>query len=156
VTVSIDGAASGTAKIDQQGAWSYAVPAALADGVHTFTLQAGGEGFLSTGSIAGPPLTIDTVAPSVTLAPPDFADYRPAQVQVPASDAHGLNPQVHIDVDLQHDGQFTQAGDQDYGTGFLMGDGTATVTLSKPLPKGEFALRARVFDFAGNEGDSAT
>src|SRR5262249_51767324 len=102
-------------------------------------------------------VAINSTPPTVQLTAPDFADYRAPQLQVQVSNApYGVNPTVHIDVDLQHNGTFTDAGDQDYATATLGSNGTASFALARLLHAGTFAIRARVTDTAGNVGISAT
>ena len=82
--------------------------------------------------------------PSVTLTAPDFIGGNGAQVDVQAQ-ANGanntLNKEVDIDVDLRHDGSFTDPGDENYAVGQLNGNGAAVVNVP-PLPAyGMYAMR---------------
>ena len=156
VQIKIDGATSGTTTVASDSSWSYAIPAALTHGDHTVQAVSGGAGFFS--QTASAVVSIDLIAPTVTLVAPDFAGYAPPvlQVQAVAGDSYGLGATAHIDVDLQHDGVFTDVGDQDYGVAALGADGTASFYLMTPLAYGTYSLRARVSDRAGNDGVSAT
>jgi hypothetical protein len=97
-------------------------------------------------------------AVQVVLQAPEFVgrSFGPVQLQVQASsyNPYTFDRMVRIDVDLKHDGTFTDPGDQDYAVAPYYG-GTATVTLDNPLPEGTYDLRARVRDLAGNETTSA-
>jgi hypothetical protein len=62
---------------------------------------------------------------------------------------------VALDVDLNHDGDYLDAGESSYTLGTLSG-GVATFDISPALAEeGTYTLRARVSDIAGNEGTSA-
>ncbi len=100
---------------------------------------------------------IDLTPPTVTLAAPALSNYQPPLLTVTASanSMAGLDSTVHIDVDLQHDGSFTDPGDQDFGVAQLQSGGTASFYLMTPLPSGVYNLQARVDDQVGNEGVSA-
>jgi subtilisin family serine protease len=107
-----------------------------------------------------PDAALSAVAPpSVTLTAPAFVNFRGSPLLVvQASDANasiGIIPLVHIDVDLKHDGSFTDAGDVDFATGQLGLNHTAAITLARPLASGTYTLRARVIDAGGNVGVSA-
>lgn len=60
---------------------------------------------------------------------------------------------VLADVDLNGNGSFHDPGETAYASASLVG-GTAMLTLTPRLPDGEFTLRVRVEDSAGNEGSS--
>jgi hypothetical protein len=79
-------------------------------------------------------------------------------VTAAANDPYGLVPTVFVDVDLRHDGSFTDPGDQGFGVVGLPPDpdGSVTFLLLGHLDYGTYAVRARVDDPAGNEGVSAT
>ena len=97
--------------------------------------------------------------PTVTLTAPAFVNYRGSPllaVQATAGGANNtLNPTVEIDIDLQHDGSFTDPGDQNFASGTIGANGTAAITLTTPLSAGTYTLRARVADAEGNVGVSA-
>jgi hypothetical protein len=151
VTVSIDGTAAGRTTVDTHGNWSFAVSNPLSDGDHRFAVSTAGNA-TNTGTTV---LNVDAVPPAVTLQVPAFADYRPPTFQVAVTDDSGFDPTFHIDIDLQHDGSFTDPGDHDYATGTLAADGTGSVQLAQALPTGIYSIRARVSDSAGNEGISS-
>jgi hypothetical protein len=119
---------------------------------------AAGE-FLSAYQLLGvtaPQPGVSTVISSVVVQAPDFVTQQVPvlQIQVTASDPSLIDPGIHIDVDLRHDGSFTDPGDMDFAAGTYTGDGT-TVTLTRPLAQGIYSLRARVFDQLGNVATSA-
>jgi subtilisin family serine protease len=91
------------------------------------------------------------------LTAPAFVNFHGvAQLVVAVKDPGAtLNPTVHIDVDLRHDRSFTDAGDADFVTGQLGQNNTASITLTKPLAKGVYMIRARVADSFGDVGVSA-
>jgi hypothetical protein len=153
VSISIDGTASGMSMVGSNSQWSYAVPTALVQGDHTITATSGGAGFISQTTSAV--VSIDLTPPVVTLTAPDFVGYRPPELQVTAAanDPYGLDSTVHIDVDLKHDGSFTDPGDQDFGIATLGPNGTASFYLMTPFPSaGTYGIQARVDDLAGNVG----
>ena len=158
LSFTIDGLGYGSTTVGANGQWAWAVPTALAQGDHTVVATSGGANFTSASMSAT--VSIDVTPPAVTLTAPVLADYQPPllQVQVAANDSYGLDSTVHIDVDLKHDGSFTDPGDQDFGVAVLMSNGstgTASFYLMTPLLAGVYSLRARVDDPAGNEGISA-
>jgi hypothetical protein len=154
LSVQIDGAAADTTTVDSSGSWSFSTPTPLRQGDHTFRVTSSGTGIVGTTASAF--LSVDLTPPAVTLTAPEFANYLPATLTVyaAANDPYGLAPVVHIDVDLQHNGTFTDPGDADYAVATLDPGGNATVTLPQALPFGAFTLQARVYDRAGNLGVS--
>ncbi len=156
LTIQIDGSVSGKTTVAANSQWTYAIPTALAQGDHKVEVQSSGNNLLSMATTTT--VSIDLTTPTVTLTAPDFAGYQAPQLQVQASEntPYPLNPTVHIDVDLKHDGTFTDAGDQDFAVTTLQPDGTASFQLQHPLPAGTYSLQARVADLAGNVGVSAT
>jgi len=155
LTIQIDSSVSGTTTVGANAKWSYAVPTALSQGTHNIQVESSGAGIVGLTTTAA--IGINSTPPTVQLTAPDFADYRAPQLQVQVSNApYGVNPTVHIDVDLKHNGSFTDPGDQDYATATLGSNGTASFALTPLLPAGTFSIRARVSDVAGNVGVSAT
>jgi hypothetical protein len=107
-----------------------------------------------TGSFSNPAgyaTIIELAAPSVSLQATVVAGTGPA-VTVTATDNLPFSSQVTIDVDVKHDGTFSDPGDMNYSGGSLVG-GKATIPLSG-LADGVYLVRARVSDLAGNEGVS--
>jgi hypothetical protein len=104
------------------------------------------------------PVLSRLASPNVTLTAPDFVNFHGSPLLVVQASADGsnnaLDPTVHIDADLKHDGSFTDAGDADFATGQLGPNHTASITLTQPLAYGTYALRARVADAGGNVGVS--
>jgi YD repeat-containing protein len=101
--------------------------------------------------------TYDTTAPTVTLTAPSSSNTGAFQVTVSGTDANGLpnGTTVYLDVDLNNNGSFTDAGEQGYTTSTLTG-GAATFTVSPSLSPGTYPIRARLADKAGNIGTSST
>ncbi|NLF70850.1 MAG: hypothetical protein GX575_17605, partial [Candidatus Anammoximicrobium sp.] len=102
--------------------------------------------------------TQDATPPQVELEAPAMTDDPTPSVTVTASDANGLpdGTAVTIDVDLNNDGDFDDAGEVDHTVAALTA-GTATFDVVSALSVGPHLLRARVTDLAGNEGfDTAT
>ena len=97
--------------------------------------------------------------PTVRLTAPTFVNYRGSPLLVVQATAGGanntLNPTVEIDIDLKHDGSFTDSGDADFATGTIGLNQTAAITLTTPLSAGTYTLAARVADAEGNVGVSA-
>lgn len=151
----IDNKVQGTYQVGSDGKWSVALPK-LAEGQHVVSAQ------LTTGGMPSPLMvTIDTTAPTVTLTAPEFSTTTTPTVTVKldAGDNYGVNGMVQIDVDLNHNGTFTDEGELGYATGYVMTypgmtEGTP-ILISKPLDEGTYQLRVRAQDLAGNEGVSA-
>src|SRR5262249_23091113 len=101
--------------------------------------------------------TFDNVGPSVTLTVPANTNSAQVQVTVSATDANSLpdGAIVRLDVDLNNNGSFNDAGEQNY-TNAILTSGSATFTISTPLAAGTYPMRARVFDQAMNVGTSST
>jgi uncharacterized delta-60 repeat protein len=143
---------------DYESGTSYTT-AVQADGTYAYSFSvvdaAGNESALS----AALDVTIDTTPPMVALVgPTEPTDDTTPSVSVTASDANGLpdGTTVMLDVDLNNDGDFDDAGELGYTTSSLVG-GTTTFDVSPALADGTYPLRARVSDIAGNEGtDTAT
>ena len=97
--------------------------------------------------------TLDTTAPTVSLAVPETVYDSTPSVVVSATDANGLpdGTEVVIDVDLNNDGDFDDADESGYTLSSLIG-GEATFEITPALSDGTYTLRARVSDPAGNEG----
>jgi RHS repeat-associated protein len=138
------------------GAWSFDYRATtLPEGTYDFTATATLNGvtslpspdFLVTVDLTPPAITVSVPASSSSLRPP---------VRVTASDLNGLPNNtiaVTLDVDLNNDGQFTDAGESGYATGTLT-NGTALILLPTLPGVGTYQVRARLTDLAGNAGTS--
>ncbi len=84
--------------------------------------------------------------------PPTSASASPiVTVSVNNTSAAGLT--ASVDVDLKHDGKFTDAGDAKYATGVIGPSGYALIRLPTLAP-GTYNLRADVTDVNGNTGQS--
>ncbi len=101
-------------------------------------------------------VTIDRTAPAVAVSVPASTTSRGPVVRVTASDLNGLpnGTTVTLDVDLNNDGNFTDAGEAGYASGTLT-NGAADVKLPTLAGTGTYAVRASVTDLAGNVGTSA-
>src|SRR5438132_4109360 len=154
-TVTFSGGVSGTTTTDANGYFLY-TPTLSSQGAYS-NIVASFTDHTSTG-INSPSLTFthDTVAPSVTLTAPGTTNSASFSVTVSATDANALpdGTVVRLDVDLNNDSNFTDAGEQNYVSAILSG-GSATFTVSPPLKAGTYPLRARVFDQAMNVGTSS-
>ncbi len=97
-----------------------------------------------------------TVISLVGLQAPDFVtrEVPLVQVQVQANDPSLVDPTIHIDVDLNHNGSFTDPGERDFATG-IYNPSSITVALSTPLARGTYSLRVRADDQIGGEATSA-
>src|SRR5262249_36797893 len=89
-------------------------------------------------------------------APASTPDKSP-QVTVTATDNVGLpaGATVSLDVDLNNDGDFLDAGESGYASGTLA-NGACVLTLTALSSTGTYPMRARVTDKAGNQGTSST
>ncbi len=136
--------------------------AALGDGVHSFqALAVDGAGNVS-GLSSGLPVTINTVAPAVTLSSlVTFGDDLTPHITVTASDTPALadGTEIRVDVDVNNDGDFNDANETNRTLSTLYA-GSRYFQITPALPTTEAVggylvqLRARVTDIAGNEGTS--
>ncbi len=100
----------------------------------------------------------DVQPPQLTLVCPQLVSRDAPWATATASDldvsmADGTT--VVLDVDLNRDGDFDDGGELGYMTASLI-NGTATFPAPASLPDGQYTLRARASDEAGNVGTSAT
>jgi YD repeat-containing protein len=96
------------------------------------------------------PVTVDLTPPSVTVAMP-FADCAlNPPVQVTATDLYGIptGTTFTLDVDLNNDGNYTDAGETGYASGTLT-DGHATLTLPALPGPGTYTLRGNAYNARG-------
>jgi hypothetical protein len=99
----------------------------------------------------------DGTAPVVTLTVADYSKSNHPTATVTATDAGLGAPDgtlVYLDVDLNDDGDFTDAGELGLATGTLT-DGSATLTVTSALANGTYNIRARSTDVVGNIGVSS-
>ena len=131
----------------------------VSDGTHQIKVVAQ-DGAGNVGTSSQLTITISTSLPSVTVATmADFTDDVTPHVTVTASDDLGLanGTMVSLDVDLNNDGDFNDAGELGRTHGTLY-NGSAYFQLNPAMPLGgpyTVKLRTRVTDSAGNEGASA-
>lgn len=126
----------------------------LTDGDGTYSFEAFQSGQMTPTTIT---LTIDTVAPTVSLTAPTLTNDNTPQVSVDASDAFtGVTDgtSAFLDIDLNDDNDFLDAGEAGYAVG-TVNSGKATFSPTTPLNDGTYKARARVLDKAGNTGTSA-
>ena len=104
----------------------------------------------------GNKLTPDAVTPSVNVTAPAFTSDTTPPVTVSASDNFTLpdGTSVALDVDLNDNGDFADAGEQDYAIGSLVSE-SAIIDIVPGLAEGVYRVRARVADQSGNEGTSS-
>ena len=132
----------------------------LPDGVYTVHLQAMNS--LSQTANLDVTFTLDTSKPTVSVATAAaFTDDVTPHVTVTATDPSGLvnGTAVNLDVDLNNDDNFADAGEADRTQSTLYGGRSyfeLTPALPATPPSGPYLvqLRARVSDAAGNEGTS--
>jgi hypothetical protein len=99
---------------------------------------------------------VDNTAPIVTLSSPAFTNDTTPSVTVTATDSGSGVPDgtaVNLDVDLNNDGDFADAGEAAYSTSTLS-SGSATFDVSPALANGTYPMQARASDLAGNKGTS--
>jgi hypothetical protein len=127
----------------------------LPEGKHSFTARAF-DGVSTSSFAADTLITVDTTGPTVLLAVDSSTASRAPIVEVSALDTFGLasSPTLTVDVDLNNDGDFTDAGETAFGSTTLSG-GQARVALPLLPGLGTYRVRARIQDLAGNEGTSA-
>jgi RHS repeat-associated protein len=158
------GAVGSTTADATTGVWNFDYSGTtLPEGTYAFTATAALSG-LTSAPAPDYLVTVDLTAPTVVLTAPATTATRGPQVRVTASDLNGLpnagglypsGETVSLDVDLNNDGNFTDAGESGYATATLV-DGTATITVPTLSAAGTYPMRARVTDLAGNQGTSAT
>ncbi len=140
------------------GTWSITAPTEPVDGPYVFTATATAGGDTSTFS-APLTVTLDTVAPAVTLAvATQTYDVEPIVITTatdPAPSGGLASPTTAtLDVDLNNDGDFADPGEMGYATTTLSG-GVGGFSGYTPLTPGTIVrYRVRVTDLAGNEGTS--
>ena len=102
-------------------------------------------------------VTIDTVAPLVTITSLGSASDPTPRIKVKATDPQfgfASPATVYLDVDVDHDGFFT-GSEIGYASGTRGSDGIASIDLAPVLIAGTYTIQARATDKAGNEGTSA-
>jgi hypothetical protein len=146
-----DFAVDSQGQTDAGGRFSIALSKSLAEGRHYL-------GVAPNSMPAAPAISqaflvqVDLTAPTLTFTAPDFTTSLTPTVTVAASDNMRLDGLVHIDVDLNNNGTFTDPGETNFAVQALMA-GSATFNLPK-LKEGTYQIRARVDDLAGNETSS--
>jgi YD repeat-containing protein len=146
----------GTATANGSGAWSYNYSGTtLPEGTYAFAATATLGGVTSPQSAPEFLAIVDLTAPAVTLTAPATTTDTSPSVTVTASDLNGLpnGTTVHIDVDLNNDGNFTDTGESNYASGTLT-NGTATIKLPNLTAGTTVQVRGRLNDQAGNQGTS--
>jgi hypothetical protein len=145
--VAVDGAVNTAGTIRADGTWSAGL-SPLPAGPHQITVRVPNP----TGPASEPPpytATMVLTGPMVTIQTSDMAGAVAPGITVTASDnTFSINPKVTINADLQHDGSFTDPGDQNIASASLSA-GTATITLSGLAP-GTYSIEAQASDLAGN------
>ena len=133
----------------------------LSNGLHTLHLRGtDAKGTIVTKDVT---FTLDTVAPTISAnTMMSFTVDVTPHVTVTSSDAGGLanGTQVRLDVDLNNDGDFTDAGETNRTLSTLYSGGSY-FQLNPALPATDglgqaylTQIRVRVTDSAGNEGTS--
>jgi RHS repeat-associated protein len=155
VRLYLDTVPIGTTTANSFGSWSFNYTATtLADGTYDFTMRSESSG---KNSLLSPAqlVTVDTTAPTVTLTLPSSPVTLAPVVTVQAADLIGIpaNATVTLDVDLNNDGNFTDAGESGYATGTLV-NGFAAIPVALSAA-GTYQIRARVTDLAGNQATTA-
>lgn len=154
-TVTFTGGLTGSTTSDSSGNYLWS-PSPLFQQSYTvttkFTDHTGTQ--ISSSSLT---FTYDTTAPTVTLTAPGNVNTGSVSVTVSGSDTNGLpdGTTVRLDVDLNNNGSFNDAGEPNYTTATLTG-GSATFVVSPALANGTYPMRARLNDKAGNQGTSST
>jgi hypothetical protein len=155
--LTVDGLPQAYARIGSDGSWNLSLPAPLLEGLHVLAAQ----------PVAGT-ATVDpnnTFPIGVALTPPHVQVSVPGghgtstpsiTVNVTPNPLAGLFGLVHVNVDLNHDGNFTDPREQDQTLAPPFGaSNSAQVTLN-PLAPGTYQVQVRVGDLAGNFGVSQT
>jgi RHS repeat-associated protein len=143
----------GTTTSNSSGSWLFDYTATtLSAAGYVFTADSVFGGITSYLSLKQR-VTVQTAAPTVTLTVPATTSLTPT-AQVLVTDTVGLaaNAAVSIDVDLNGDGNFTDAGETNYATGTLV-NGYAQIPVPMPA-SGTYTMQARVTNLAGIQGTS--
>jgi len=142
ISVSENGVTLGTGMANLGGAFSVPVYQTLSNGVHGLAITAQ-KGGMDTG-YARATVTVDTIAPQVTLSTPASVTNGSAPTITASSSEGGM---ISIDIDLNLDGQYT-------GSELAYASIASGRPLSLPGLKdqGTFAIRGRQSDIAGNTG----
>ena len=146
VTVSENGVTLGTGQANLGGLFSVPVNQFLSDGVHGLVITAQKAGMDSGTSRAS--VTVDTKAPQITLAAPASVTNGKAPIITATSSEGGT---VAIDVDINLDGNFTGSE-----LSFALARSGQPTTLPGMPAWGDFKIRARQSDIAGNAGSAET
>src|SRR5262249_6574407 len=110
--VLLNGQVTATVTANAQGKWTYQVTSALPEGAQAFSAKATTG---ASGAVQSLSTTIDVTPPTVQLESNDFVGSRDtAWVKVTATDNFAVAASYHIDVDLNGNGVFTDAGEKDY------------------------------------------
>ncbi|WP_119081077.1 Ig-like domain-containing protein [Chitinophaga alhagiae] len=139
VTIYTDGVETGTATADADGKWSFALPAALADGPYVFTATATD----AAGNVSAGPATlniiIDTQAPAQPVAGLTEGS-TPIKNNEPSL---GGTAEPNSTVTIYVNGTLT-------GTATADADGNWTYTIPSPLTDGPYTMYVTTTDAAGN------
>ncbi len=143
----------GATTANGSGAWTYDYTATtLPEGVYEFVAR------VTVGGLDADSLpyrvTIDRTNPTINLTvdSPTYSTSPMAQVTV--SDLRGIGTTVVLDIDLNNDGDYLDAGEANYASANLI-NGSAWFWVWPALSVGTCTFRARALDAAGNEGTSA-
>src|SRR5437899_4455474 len=154
-TVTSSGGLTGTTTTDGNGNYLYSPT--LSNQAYNSVIASFTDHTSTTINSPAYSFTFDNVAPSVTLTVPANTNSAQVQVTVSATDANALpdGSIVRLDVDLNNNGSFNDAGEQNY-TSAILTSGSVTFSTYPALKAGTFSMRARVFDQAANVGTSST
>ena len=147
VTVIVDGAVVGTTVVDGAGAWTFELPADLAEGAHELAATATDAAGNTSGVTAPVDVVIDVTAPAapVILSPSDGSVTSEAAPTLTGTAEPGASVIVSVDgVEVA-----TVTADADGGWSYTLAPGEA-------LAPGAHIVSAVVVDAAGNTGPAAT
>ncbi|MBP3957828.1 RHS repeat protein [Gemmata sp. G18] len=147
----------GTTTATVGGLWTYTYSNGSVNGAYVLTATATSGGLTS---VPSNPLTftLDTTPPAVAVAVATQTYDRRPPVAVTASDLYGLSAAgtVVLDVDLNGDNDYLDAGEANFASGVLTNGAVTFDSYATYLTVGVTAhVRARALDLAGNEGTSA-
>src|SRR5438445_1913647 len=139
-TVTFSGGISGSTTTNANGYFLY-TPTLSTQGAYNSIVASFTDHTSTTINSPAYSFTYDTVAPSVTLTAPSSTDTANFQVTVSATGTNSLpdGTVVRIDVDLNNNNSYTDAGEQNYVSGTLA-SGSATITISPALAAGTYKL----------------
>ena len=146
----------GSTTADGSGNWTFdSTGTSLSNGPHAFlaSMSLGGDTSARSDLFF---VNVDTTAPTLAIVLPENQYSLQPTLRVVATDLYPFAPTttVTLDVDLNNDGDFLDAGELGHSLGLLVRN-AASIRLATAISVGTVGLRARVTDLAGNEATTS-